>query len=107
MRSLQQHLLLAIAAAVGATTTSLLAQQQNVLEIGTRSQLFVDSQAVFEARGITFTPHAARKHPNNPLVIADQPWEGWSVTAFAGTVLFDEATNRFKMWYHAPGNPEF
>ncbi len=103
MRSLQSSLFLAILA----VTASSRAQQQNVLDVGNRSQLFIDSQAVYEARGITFTPHAARKHPNNPLVVADQPWEGWYVTVFSSTVLFDEAAKRFKMWYRVPGNPEF
>jgi len=82
-------------------------QQQTVLDVGSQSQLFVDQQAVYEARGISFTPHAARKHPANPLVTADQPWEGWYVTAFGGTVLFDPTEKQFKMWYRAPGNPEY
>src|SRR5436190_19204829 len=107
MRSFRPHLLLAILSVTEATTSSLLAQQQNVLDVGSRSQLLIDSQAVYEARGITFTPHPARKHPNNPLVVADQAWEGWYVTAFAGTVLFDEAAHRFQMWYGAPGHPDF
>ncbi len=82
-------------------------QQQNVLDVGTQTQLFIDSHAVYEARGISFTPHAARKHPGNPLVAADQAWEGWYVTAFGGTVLFDNEAKQFKMWYRAPGEPEY
>ena len=88
-------------------TSFALAQQQNVLEVGTQSQLFIDSQAVYESPGISFTPHAAHKHPGNPLVVADQAWEGWYVTAFCGTVLYDAETGRFQMWYSAPGNPEY
>src|SRR5688572_9198428 len=83
------------------------AQQQNVLDVGTRSQLFIDQQAVYEARGVSFTPHPARKHPGNPLMTADQPWEGWYISAFAGTVLFDEKAKRFQMWYYAPGSSEY
>src|SRR3954466_10585099 len=99
--------ILSILLAARLLTSLALAQQQNVLEVGTQSQLFIDSQAVYESQGITFTPHAARKHPGNPLVTADQPWEGWYVTAFAGTVLYDPEAKRFRMWYSAPGNPEY
>ena len=83
------------------------AQQENVLEVGTRSQLFIDQHLVYESSGISFTPHAARKHSANPLVRADQPWEGWYATIFAGTVLFDEEERKFKMWYCAPGGREY
>ena len=83
------------------------AQQENVLEAGTRSQLFIDQHLVQEAERIIFTPHPARKHPGNPIVRADRPWEGWYVTAFGGTVLFDDEERRFKMWYRCPGNREY
>lgn len=79
------------------------AQQENVLDVGTRSQLFIDQHLVYESSGIAYTPHPARKHAGNPLMRADQPGEGWYVTTFAGTVLFDEEERQFKMWYCAPG----
>lgn len=82
------------------------AQQMNVLEVGTRSHLFVDRQAVYEARGVSFTPHPARKHPQ-PLMVADRPWEGWYVSPYCGTVLYDAAAQTFRMWYYVPGNPEW
>jgi hypothetical protein len=85
----------------------LAAQQENVLDVGTRSQLFLDQHVVYEASRIAFTPHPARKHPANPLLSADQPWEGWYVTTFASTVLFDEEERQFKMWYCSPGSDEY
>ena len=83
------------------------AQQENVLEAGTRSQLFADPDLVYEAKGVSFTLHSAQKHAAGPLIKADQPWEGWYVSAFAGTVLFDEQEKLFKMWYTCPLDPAY
>lgn len=67
-------------------------------DVGTRAQLFVDRQIVHSTEGMAFTLHPARKHPLNPLVKADRPWEGWRVNIY-GSVLFDEEERLFKMWY--------
>lgn len=83
------------------------AQQENVLDVGSRSQLLLDPALVYEAERIAFTPHAARKHPANPLLRADQPWEGWYASTFGGTVLFDAQERRFQMWYTCPGDGAF
>ena len=47
-----------------------------------------------------FTQHQGTKHPQNPLLKADQPWEGWRVEIF-GNVIYDEQEKLFKMWYLA------
>jgi len=57
--------------------------------VGSKAQLFVDRILVREARGIVFTLHPAEKHPDNPLIRADRPWEGWRIVSY-GTVLYDE-----------------
>src|SRR5690242_4451738 len=80
------------------------AQQVSILDAGNRSQLFADPDLVYESSGVSFTPHPARKHPAGRLLVADQPWEGWYVSAFAGTVLFDDDERQFKMWYTCPGD---
>ncbi len=63
-----------------------------------KAQLFVDQVLVRETQGISFTLHPAREHPENPLVKADQPWEGWRLEIY-GNVIHDEEENLFKMWY--------
>jgi len=83
------------------------AQQINIRDVGDRSQLFADQEIVYESKGLSFTAHPARKHPSNPLLHADQPWEGWYVTAFAGTALFDDEDRLFKLWYTCPGEREY
>jgi hypothetical protein len=47
--------------------------------VGNQTQLFVDQVLVRETRGVTFSHHPATKHPANPLIKADRPWEGWRI----------------------------
>ena len=69
-----------------------------VYQAGSKTQLFVDQMLVQSMDKVTFTLHPARKHRANPLVMADQPWEGWAVEIL-GSVIFDEQEKLFKMWY--------
>jgi len=68
------------------------------LDIGSRAQLAADKTWIHTAEGIEFSLHPAGKHPGNPVLKADQPWEGWRVSIY-GTVLYDEDEKLFKMWY--------
>ncbi len=104
LSSRTQRIALLVCATVWSLAANAGAQQENVLEVGTRSQLFVDSHVVYALSNVSLTPHAANKVTQSPLLCADQPWEGWYVTAFAGTVLFDQEVQRFKMWYTCPGD---
>ena len=67
-------------------------------DVADKSQLFVDRVLVREACGIAFTLHPARRHPANPLVKADRPWEGWRLEIY-GNVIYDADEKLFKMWY--------
>jgi hypothetical protein len=67
-------------------------------DVGSQSQLFVDKVLVRDADNVAFTLHPARKHPENPLVKADKPWEGWRLEIY-GNVIYDEEEQIFKMWY--------
>lgn len=68
------------------------------VDINYRAQLFVEQSLVHASSNIAFTLHPAQKHPANPLVRTDLPWEGWRLGLF-GNVLFDEEAQLFKMWY--------
>ena len=81
------------------TPSTLKVPADRVTAIGGRAQLFVDRHLVDDAQGIQFVVHPARKHPLNPLVVADQPWEGWWVRMLGGSTLYDEEEQVFKMWY--------
>ncbi len=66
--------------------------------VADRSQLFVDQLLVRETRNVSFTLHPAKRHPENPIMRADQPWEGWRLELY-GNVIYDEQERIFKMWY--------
>ena len=48
----------------------------------------------------------AENDPQNPLVRADRPWEGWRISIY-GTVLYDQDEQRFKMWYTTDESDDF
>ena len=68
------------------------------LDIGNETQLVIDQTAVREARGIAWTLHPAKKHPENPILTADLPTDGWRVLLY-GDVFYDEDECIYKMWY--------
>jgi hypothetical protein len=74
------------------------ARAASPFDVGARAQLFVDQVLVRSSRNIAFTLHPAEKHPRNPLLVADKPWEGWRLEIY-GSVLYDEDERLFKMWY--------
>ena len=81
-----------------------IAHASSPFDVGGRAQLFVDQVVVRSADNVAFTLHPAKKHPKNPLVKADRPWEGWRLEIY-GSVIYDEDERIFKMWYigEAPG----
>ena len=63
-------------------------------------RLFLDAMVVEQSSGLARVFHAAEKHPGNPLIKGDKPWEGWGPYQY-GTVLWDDG--RLKMWYNCIG----
>lgn len=72
--------------------------QKTVVDVASKSQLFVDQELVYEAKGVSFTLHPGRKVSREPLVKVDQPCEGWNLQMY-GSVLYDSDDKLFKMWY--------
>lgn len=68
-------------------------------------QLFVDDHLVASRSNVTRRYHAFQKHPANPLVVVDRPWEHNVVNAT--TVLPNETGDGFRMWYYCWSPPEF
>ena len=87
-------------------TASLSSAIDSPLDIGSKSQLVADRTWIQSSERVSFTPHPAKKHPGNPLMKADQPWEGWRINLY-GNVLFDEEEKVFKMWYVGDMTPDF
>jgi hypothetical protein len=60
-------------------------------------QLFLDDAGIEEVLGLTRVLHPPRRHPTNPVLRPDTPWE--DRCQVYGTALFDEERNRFRIWY--------
>jgi hypothetical protein len=61
-------------------------------------QLFIDDYIIENLDGAEKILNQPTKHPKNPLIVPDQPWE--KEGSFAnGTVMYDEQEKIFKMWY--------
>ena len=66
------------------------------LDIGDRKQLFLDDGFLVErAEGIRYVVNRPAKHPRNPLIVPDRPWE--QQVQHYGSVLRE--SSRFRMWY--------
>lgn len=91
-----------------ATSVPVLAAEKTkaTINIGSKAQLFVDQMLVSSSEGITFQLHPGQKHPANPLLKADQPWEGWRICIY-GNVLYDETLGKFRLWYTTDVTKEF
>ena len=69
-------------------------------EVGETRQLFIDDDVIASVQNITRRRHSPRKHPANPLMRRDQPWEDtpyFRTSAF--DVVRDPADGLFKCWY--------
>ena len=68
------------------------------IKIDRTHQLFVDEYMIASRKNVTRQVHQLRKHPRNPLISPDKPWEGSGCVYHR--VLWDEEKKRFRMWYH-------
>lgn len=73
-------------------------------------QLFVDDLMIKKKQGVTRVVHPAKKL-ERPVLKAEMPWEVRDTEGFLdkrvniyGTVLRDEKTGAFRMWYADPGS---
>ena len=62
-------------------------------------QLLVDDYPVASKTNVVRTYHPFQKYTNNPVLVADQPWEQPMVYLY-GTVLPNETHTGYRMWYH-------
>ena len=61
--------------------------------------LVVDDHPIAAREQVARTYHAFEKHPDNPVLIGDKPWEHELVYLY-GTVLPGENGQGYRMWYH-------
>ena len=68
------------------------------IPVGKARHLLVDKWLIHRMRGVRRRLHAVTKHPANPLVVPEHPWEGGGVLG-GGAVFRDEDTGGFRMYY--------
>ncbi|MCD6360988.1 MAG: hypothetical protein J7M38_08990, partial [Armatimonadetes bacterium] len=64
-------------------------------------RLFLDAMVVEQSEGLQRVFHQAQKHPANPIITAEYPWEKYSSYGgpyLYGTVMWDQG--KLRMWYH-------
>ena len=60
-------------------------------------QLFLDDVGIEKAIGLRRTIHPPKRHPQNPVIKPDMPWE--DRCQVYGTALWDSDAGVFKIWY--------
>ncbi|MDC0175407.1 hypothetical protein OAJ60_00585 [Planctomycetaceae bacterium] len=60
-------------------------------------QLFIDQHVIEDIQGAKRVLNQPIKHPRNPLLVADKPWEKTMLNR--GSVIYDKQAKLFKMWY--------
>ena len=80
---------------------------QTPIQLNDYRQLFVDDYLVDSMQGVQRVVNQPRKHSANPSVtLEDRPWEGDFLVGAAGSVVYDEEEQLFKMWYAAQPMPD-
>ncbi|MFN7804719.1 MAG: hypothetical protein ACK5TO_11920 [Planctomycetaceae bacterium] len=67
-----------------------------VVERGVR-QLFLDRVGIETMEGLKTTVHQPIRHPGNPVLRGEHPWEA-SASVY-GTMLYDRDRQQFRLWY--------
>ena len=69
-------------------------------DVGTTRQLFIDDDVVAVVKNVTRRQHSPVKHPANPIIVRDKPWE--AVTFFRTSnfsVRREAPEGAFQCWY--------
>jgi hypothetical protein len=73
-------------------------------DIGSNRQFWFNAQGLVQESAFLRTLQCRPvKHPANPILVADRPWEGTVVQLYSPDVHYDPATGRWQMWYE--GHP--
>lgn len=63
-----------------------------------RRTLFIDDQGIESMKGAERVVHRALKHPDNPVIVGDRPWDAYRPQVY-GTVIEDKQRDVLRMWY--------
>ncbi|NUQ61278.1 MAG: hypothetical protein HUU20_02250 [Pirellulales bacterium] len=78
--------------------------QPTVAAIGSSRRFWFNSQDLIEKQLIVrLLQNQLVKHPQNPLMVADKPWEGTLVQLYSCDIHHDSDSGKWQMWYE--GHP--
>lgn len=70
------------------------------INIGRQPQLFFDNHVIEFIQALTRRMHRPKKHPQNPLIVQDQPWEKSTyIRTGNACVAYDPVEALTKCWY--------
>jgi hypothetical protein len=79
------------------------------IKLSRQPQLFLDDYVVAKITNLTHELTRPTKHPANPLIVQDLPWEKRLISTY-GTVFYDGQAGKFRCWYtageHKDGIPD-
>lgn len=88
------------------------AEENTPVALSHHPQLFLDDYLVKRMENVRRVIQHPVKHPDNPLIVRDQPWEKRMIEIY-GTVLYEPGEGLFRCWYLGneynngiPDNPE-
>jgi len=73
-----------------------------MIHIGTTRQIFADDELIESMTHVFRRLNPGRKHPANPLIVSDRPWEESELIYVYGTAIHDadaRGKDRFRIWY--------
>ena len=77
------------------------------MKVKPRKELFLDDREIEATEGLCWNFHSPEPYEGNPVVAAEFPWEGSSISP--ATVFYDPLVQKFRMWYqvyYASGTTE-
>jgi hypothetical protein len=78
---------------------------QAPFKVSDHAQLFLDDHVVAKSTNLKREVQRPVKHPENPLIVQDLPWEKRLIATY-GTVFFDGQAGKFRCWYTAGENKD-
>lgn len=73
-----------------------------MIHIGAAKQIFADDELIESMTHVFRRLNPGRKHPANPLIVSDRPWEDSKVIYVYGTAVHHpeaQGMDRFRIWY--------
>ena len=68
-----------------------------IVDIGPERQLFLDDHLIDSMTRVARYVHQPDRHPENPILVAEHPWEGQRL--LYSDVVFDPDETIYKLWY--------